>query len=386
MGFPPVCCSLFFIHRFFCMLRRFFQGDWILLSAVYLLLGIGLLTIYSLSDGFPHQNIFARQSVFAVLGTLALISFPFFDYRHLSKLSTPLYFLMAGVLAGVLFFGSTIRGTSGWIQLFGFQFQPVEFSKIVLIIFLASFISQKRSELGDFVRLVASLFLTSVLVFLVLKQPDLGSALVLVGIWFSMVAVSGIRKRHLAFLGVIFSLTVCTGWFFLAPYQKERIFTFLHPESDRQGSGYNVFQSLVAVGSGGLSGKGLGHGSQSQFQFLPERHTDFIYAVVSEELGFIGAGLVLFLFGVLFFRVIGAALSAPDNFGYLLGMGVVAMLFIQVAINIGMNVGVLPVTGIPLPLVSYGGSSLLSVFFGIAIVQNVASRRKEHKSYEWSGC
>lgn len=366
------------------MFRRFLQGDWIVLLAVYLLLGVGLLTIFSLSGGFPHQNIFVRQSLFAVIGTLALVSFPLFDYRHLSKLSTPLYFLMVGVLLFVLVFGSTIRGTSGWIQVAGFQFQPVELSKIVLIIFLASFISKKRSELGDFVRLFASLVLTSLLIFLVLKQPDLGSALVLAGIWFSMVIVSGIRKRHLALLAVFFVAAVSVGWFFLAPYQQERILTFLHPDRDRQGSGYNVFQSLVAVGSGGMSGKGLGHGSQSQFQFLPERHTDFIFAVVSEELGFIGAGLVLFLFGVMLSRVVGAALSARDNFGYLLGMGIASMIFIQVVVNIGMNVGVLPVTGIPLPLVSYGGSSLLSVFLGIAIVQNIVSRRKEHESYEWS--
>jgi rod shape determining protein RodA len=366
------------------MLRRFFQGDWILLSAAYLLLGVGLLTIYSLSNGFSHQNIFLRQSVFAVIGTLVLVSFPLFDYRHLSKLSTLLYFLTVGILVAVLFFGNTIRGTAGWVQFFGFQFQPVEFSKIVLIIFLGSFISQKRSELGDFVRLFVSFILTSLLIFLVLKQPDLGSALVLAGIWFGMVVVSGIRKRHIVILGVFFLGVAVTGWFFLMPYQKDRISTFLHPEQDRQGSGYNVLQSLVAVGSGGISGKGLGHGSQSQFQFLPERHTDFIYAVVSEELGFIGAALVLFLFGVFLWRAVGAALSSEDNFGYLLGMGFACMIFIQATVNIGMNIGVLPVTGIPLPLVSYGGSSLLSVFLGIAIIQNIVSRRKEYASHEWS--
>ena len=367
------------------MFRRFFQGDWVLLSAAYLLLGVGLLTIYSLSGGFPQQNIFVRQMVFAALGTVFLISFPLFDYRHLSRLSTPLYFLTMGVLAFVLVFGSTIRGTSGWIQFMGFQFQPVEFSKIVLIIFLASFISQKRSELGDFVRLFASFVLTSILIVFVLKQPDLGSALVLAGIWFFMVLVSGIRKQHLVILGTFFSAVILASWFFLAPYQKDRISTFLHPDQDRQGSGYNVFQALVAVGSGGLSGKGLGHGSQSQFQFLPERHTDFIYAVVSEELGFVGAALVLFLFGVILFRMVGAALLAQDNFGYLLAMGIASMVFIQAVVNIGMNIGVLPVTGIPLPFLSYGGSSLLSVFLGIAIVQNIVARRREYESHEWLG-
>lgn len=284
----------------------------------------------------------------------------------------------------MLIFGSTIRGTSGWLQFFGFQFQPVEFSKIVLIIFLASFISQKRSELGDFVRLFASFVLTSILVFLVLRQPDLGSALVLAGIWFLWWLFLGYGVNTFFCWGHSLQLSYRSVGF-LGTISKGSDLDLSASDQDRQGSGYNVFQALVAVGSGGIGGKGLGHGSQSQFQFLPERHTDFIYAVVSEELGFIGAALVLFLFGVLLFRVVRAALLARDNFGFLLGMGIASMIFIQTAVNIGMNIGVLPVTGIPLPLLSYGGSSLLSIFIGMAIVQNIVSRRREHESHEWSG-
>lgn len=367
------------------MLRRFFQGDWILFSAAYLLVGMGLLSLFSLSNGTDASTVFVRQAVFVVLGTVLLFLFPAFDYRHLSRLSTPLYFLMAGILLFVLLFGSTIRGTSGWIHIGGFQFQPVEFSKIVLIVFLASFISKKRSELGDFVRLAASFVLTALFVFLVLKQPDLGSSLVLAGIWGGMVVVSGIRKRYFFLLLAVFSVVVSLGWFFLAPYQRDRILTFLHPDLDPRGSGYNVLQSLVAVGSGGISGKGLGHGSQAQSNFLPERHTDFIFAVIAEELGFVGVAIALSLFGILLWRITAVARLSCDNFGYLVCVGISLMLCIQIVVNIGMNIGLLPVTGIPLPLVSYGGSSLLSVFFGLALVQNIFSRRQENTSYEWMG-
>lgn len=367
------------------MFRRFLQGDWILFATVYLLIGIGLLVLFGLSNGADTSGVFLRQLLFASLGTVLLLFFPAFDYRHLGRLSTPLYFLATGVLLFVLIFGSTIRGTSGWIQVAGFQFQPVEFSKIVLIIFLASFISQKRSELGDFVRLVASFVLTAILVFLVLKQPDLGSALVLAGIWCGMIIVSGIRKRHLILLGGVFALAVTMGWFLLAPYQKDRILTFLHPDLDPKGSGYNVLQSLVAVGSGGMNGKGLGHGSQAQSNFLPEKHTDFIFAVISEEMGLVGASVVLILFGVLLWRMTSIASLARDNFGYLIGVGMCVMFCIQIGVNVGMNIGLLPVTGIPLPLVSYGGSSLLSIFLGISILQNIASHRQDAVSYEWTG-
>ncbi len=366
------------------MFRRLFQGDWILFSTVCLLLSIGLIILYSISSSFENQNVFIRQAVFTSIGMGIIFSFPLFEYRHLARFSTPVYFLMIVLLLGVLAWGSTIRGISGWIQIGGFQFQPVEISKIVLVIFLSSFIAEKRSELGDFVRLVASLVLSSLLIVLVLKQPDLGSALVLAGIWFGMVVVSGIKKRHLLFLGVLFSLVVSVGWFLLVPYQKERIFTFLSPERDPRGSGYNVIQALVAVGSGGVTGKGIGNGSQSQLHFLPERHTDFIYAVIAEELGMIGGLLVLALFGVMLWRMTRIALLARDNFGYLFGMGMTFMIFIQVVVNVGMNIGVLPVTGIPLPFLSYGGSSLLSACLGIAILQNIASKKRDPESFEWS--
>ncbi len=367
------------------MFARLFRGDWSLAAVTLLLSGMGILILFGLSGDIHISRVFFRQLVFTGIGTIILLSFPAFDYRHLSKLATPLYLSTIAVLFLVLLFGNSIRGTSGWIQIAGFQFQPVEFAKIALIIFLASFISKKRSELGDFVRLSVSFFLSAVLIFLVLKQPDLGSALVLAAIWCGMVVVSGIRKRHLALLLSVAVVISVGGWMLLAPYQKDRILTFLHPDLDPRGSGYNVLQSLVAVGSGGFFGKGIGHGSQAQSNFLPERHTDFIFAVIAEELGFLGVFLTLSLFGFLFWRVTVIARLAPDNFGYLVCVGFLVMMFVQTFVNVGMNMGISPVTGIPLPLVSYGGSSIVSIFIGVSVLQNIFSRRREGASYEWIG-
>lgn len=366
------------------MWRRFLSGDWILLSATALLLGVSLVMLYSVSSSFGSSAIFVRQTIFVGLGLLALFSFPFFDYRHIARFSTPIYFVMIGVLLVVLFFGATIRGTSGWIQVGGFQVQPVEFTKIVLALFLASFISKKRTELGDFVRLLTSFVLTAILIILVLRQPDLGSALVLAGMWMGMVVIAGMRKSHMTLLFGTCIAVAFVGWLFLAPYQKDRILNVVHPENDPKGSGYNVIQSLVAIGSGGITGKGVGHGSQSQSNFLPERHTDFIYAVTVEELGLVGGVLTLFLYAVLLWRATRIASLSNDNFGYLLALGIGCMFLIQIVVNIGMNVGLLPVTGIPLPFVSYGGSSLLSCCIGVALLENIFLQRRDDMAlYEW---
>jgi rod shape determining protein RodA len=230
--------------------------------------------------------------------------------------------------------------------------------------------------LGEWTRVVASLVLSAVVIFLVLRQPDLGSSLVLAAIWAGMISVSGLRLKHFLVLGALGSLLVAGSWFTLAPYQKDRLETFLHPESDPQGSGYNVLQAMVAVGSGGIMGKGIGHGSQSQLSFLPEKHTDFIYAVIAEELGLFGAFFILLLYLGLLYRIKQIGARAGDNFGYLLSVGVLIMLFAQMFVNLGMCVGLLPVTGLPAPLLSYGGSSLVSVSFSLGLLLSVYQRRR----------
>ncbi|MCX6765648.1 MAG: rod shape-determining protein RodA [Candidatus Moranbacteria bacterium] len=361
------------------MLNKLLKFDWILLISVLLLLGIGLLSLYSISATGQSNgglNVFVRQCVFSALGAAVMLFFAFSDYHYLKSYSTAIYFAMLFLLAAVLFLGSTVRGTVGWIGLGPFHIQPVEIAKLSLIIFLASFISQKKMELGETGRLIASLILTAAMIFLVLRQPDLGSAMVLAGIWLGMILISGISKRTLVILILAGAILASSGWIYLGDYQKARVISLVSPESDPRGSGYNVIQSMVAVGSGGLIGKGIGHGSQSQLNFLPEKHTDFIFAVVSEELGLFGSWLVIFLFLVAFYRIKRIASRAPDNFGYLLASGILIMYFIQVLVNIGMNIGIIPVTGIPLPFLSYGGSFLLTAFAALGILLGISGRRE----------
>ena len=300
----------------------------------------------------------------------------FSDYRHIEKYSTALYFITLTVLVGVLILGTTIHGTVGWISFGLFYVQPVEIAKVTLIIFLASFISKKKSELGEWTRVVASLILSAVFIFLVLKQPDLGSGLVLAVIWGGMILASGLRIKHFMVLFILGGILTSGGWFMLEGYQKNRINNFIHPESDPRGSGYNVLQAIVAVGSGGLTGKGIGHGSQSQLNFLPEKHTDFIFAVIAEELGLTGAFFVIALYAVLLYRIKCIGDAAGDNFGYLVAVGVLVMFFVQIAVNVGMNVGLFPVTGLPAPFLSYGGSSLFSAFFSLGLLLSSYQRRK----------
>lgn len=358
-------------------LSHLFRVDTVLVSATLLLTSIGLLALYSFSETVSGNIFFGKQLVIGVIGVGLMLFVGTLDYRHFARMSTPLYFIAVAVLSSVLFFGSEIRGTVGWLALGGFQIQPVEFVKLILIIFLASFISKKRSELGEWTRLIASLFLSALLILLVLQQPDLGSSLVLAFIWLSMILVSGIRWRHVFVLGILGCSLVGMSWFFLADYQKARLETFLNPELDPRGSGYNVLQSMVAVGSGGLSGKGIGHGSQSQLNFLPEKHTDFIFAAISEELGLVGGGLIIFLYGLLLYRIARIAQMARDNTGYLIGVGILALFFIHILINLGMNMGFLPVTGLPAPFLSYGGSALLAFFLALGILLSIYRFREE---------
>lgn len=353
--------------------------DWVLLTATLLLLSTGVLSLYSFSETVAGNIYFGKQLLFVGVSVGLLLFVAALDYRHLARMSTLLYFLALGVLLLVLLIGEPVRGTVGWLSFFGFQIQPVEFSKLILIIFLARFISKKRSELGEWTRLIASLFLSALLILMVLKQPDLGSSLVLIFIWGSMVLVSGIRWKHLVVLSLLGSLLLFVGWVLLADYQKARLETFLNPELDPKGSGYNVLQSMIAVGSGGLWGKGIGHGSQSQLNFLPEKHTDFIYAVIVEELGFFGGVLIVFLYGLLLYRIEKIAQLARDNTGYLIAIGIFAYFFIHIVINLGMNLGLLPVTGLPAPFLSYGGSSLLTSFLALGLLLSIYRFRGEER-------
>ena len=362
------------------MINKLLKIDWILLLSTLLLLGIGSAVLYSISMGIPSEgglSVFWRQIIFIIIGIACMLFFAFFNYQSLKSKSTLIYFLTLIVLAMVLFLGLTIRGTAGWIGIGSFHVQPVEIAKLSLIIFLASFISQKKMELGETGRLVASLILCGFMILLVIRQPDFGSAMVLVGIWIGMTIVSGVSAKRI-FIIILFGITVAfLSWFQLQTYQKNRIFGLVKSGVvDPQGSGYNVIQSMISVGSGGLIGKGIGHGSQSQLNFLPEKHTEFIFASIAEELGLLGSFFVIGLYFLIFYRMRIIALSAPDNFGYLIVVGIMIMFFIQIFENIGMNIGIMPVTGIPLPLLSYGGSSLITVLISIGILININSKKE----------
>ncbi len=360
------------------MLRKLFDFDLLLFFAVILLVVFGTVALWSV---FLHVDIFnntilVRHTVYAIIGVVLFTLFGLIDYKIFKSYSTFLYFFSVSLLVVTLIFGTNLRGTSGWLNL-GFAYvQPVEIVKIFMIIFLAHFISKKRGELGEIATIVISFGMVSVIGFLILRQPDFGSALVVFGIWFFMIFVSGIKKRYLlsfVFLGAIFAVI---AWSLFAPYQKARITNFLHPELDPQGTGYNVIQSIIAVGNGGAIGQGFGQGSQSQLNFLPEKHTDFIFATIAESVGFVGVIILFGLFAIIFTRFYFIAKDSKDSFGYFLVVGVMSLFFIHFTVNIGMNIGVMPVTGIPLPLVSYGGSALLSTMIACGFVMSVYLRRE----------
>lgn len=322
-------------------------------------------------------NLFLRQAIFALLGLAGMFALAFYDYRNLRRATPWIYLFVVSTLLAVWWVAPVIRGSARWIDLGFFRFQPAEFAKLAMVIITAKVLDQQGEKIRNFRYVLLSLAYVVVPVALVLIEPDLGSALVIFFTWLGMLTFSKINKKHLVSLFVCLLILAVLAWFtFLHDYQKQRIYSFVSPTADPQGQGYNVLQSIIAVGSGGYFGRGLGRGLQSQLKFLPERQTDFIFASTAEELGFIGSMLVLGLFFLIFWRLIKTMSSARDNFGAYLSLGMFFMLLIQVLINIGMNLGVLPVTGIPLPLVSYGGSSLLTTFLALGIVQSIVARQK----------
>ncbi len=365
-------------------MKFYFLGklDTTLFIATIVLILLGLITIFSTSYssvGTDFLN-FKKQFIFSIIGVVLMISISFFDYRALKNYTGLFYIAACFILVAVLFFGISIRGTTGWFNLGLFNFQPSEFVKIIAIIVMAKYLSKTASYLDDFKKVVISGIYISLPIILILLQPDFGSALVLSFIWLSLLFVSGINKKYIALI-LFFGLVLFAGsWSYaLKDYQKDRIITFVNPQSDPLGYGYNVIQSTVAVGSGNIWGKGLGHGSQSQLNFLPEKHTDFIFAVIAEEMGFIGIIFLLGLFGIIFHRIFKIASETQDNFGKLIVLGASFMIMFHMVVNIGMNMGIMPVTGIPLPFISYGGSSLISFLIMIGMVQSVYAKGKGYK-------
>ena len=348
--------------------------DWALIICAFLLVGIGLLSLYSSSLGRGNFLNFKKQLIFFALSIFLLFFLSFFDWRILKEdpyLILIFYFLGLFSLIGLYFFPHEIRGVKTWYKLGPISIDPIEFMKIILIVLLAKYFSKRHVEIYRLTHIFISgfyVFLPAVLIFF---QPNLGSALILILLWLGILIVSGIKVRHFFLLCLAGILFFIFSWIFLLKdYQKARIVSFLIPY-DPLGVSWNQNQAKIAIGSGNIFGQGFGRGSQTQYGFLPEPQTDFIFAAIAEEFGLVGGGFLLFLFGVLLWRIMKIALSAENNFSRLFATGFAIYLISQVFINVGMNLGLLPIIGISLPLVSYGGSSLIATFIGLGILESI---------------
>src|SRR3989344_2780437 len=351
--------------------------DWPLAMSAAALILIGLLSLASLSSSseFPF---FSRQLIWAFAGVAAFIGVALFDYRILKNyggLILLAFAVLTLILGGLFIAGTKVRGVVSWFHFGSFAIEPGEFMKIMLIVLLAKFFSRRHVEIYRLRHLVISGIYTAIPGLLILIQPDLGTAIILAGIWTGIVLFSGISWKHLLAFFVLGAALSVFAWFFvLAPYQQDRITSFVNPWKDPRRSGYNAIQSMIAVGSGGLLGKGVGYGSQSHLNFLPEPSTDFIFAAYAEEWGFVGVIFLLGIYGVIFWRLFRIGVRAGDNFARLVIWGIATTIFLHLIIHIGMNTGVLPITGITLPFVSYGGSSLVSMMILLGLAERISIR------------
>lgn len=350
--------------------------DWVLVAVSIALVVFGLVTIYSASLRSGDFSNLYKQIGFSVLSLILMFSISFIDNRTIREnpaIVLSLYFFCVLALIGVFFFAPEIRGIRSWYRIGGFSFDPIEPTKIILILILAKYFSKRHVELYKVRHIVLSGIYALIPAVLIFMQPEFGSVIILGAIWIGILLVSGIRIRDFLLLCLVFAIIFSLSWtFILKDYQKNRIFNFVAPSaSDPLGEGWSQSQAKISIGSGGLLGKGIGQGSQTQYGFLPEPQTDFVFSVIGEETGFVGTALLLSLFGVLFWRILKIAFDANSNFSRLFATGLAFSIFFQMVINVGMNLGLLPVIGIPLPLVSYGGSNLLFTFIALGILQNM---------------
>ncbi len=343
--------------------------DWVLLVATLPLLAFGWLTMNS----FTTENYFAlRQLIWIGVGLSAFFLCARLDWRFLKRpwVLFGLY-VLANALLLLLFVGSHIKGAQSWFLLGSIAVEPSDFTNLLVIILLAKYFSRRHVEIANVRHIIVSGIYALIPFTLILLQPNFGSAIVIMCIWFGMVLVSGISKKHLlAVLGTGIVAFLLLWLFVFKPYQKNRILNFVDPMRDVRGSGYNAFQSQIAVGSGELWGKGVGHGTQSRLKFLPEFQTDFIFAAFAEEWGFVGVTIIFLCFGVILWRIVHIASLGATNFEMLFGMGLAIFFVSHFLINVGMNIGLLPVTGITVPFMSYGGSHLLTEFIGLGILMS----------------
>ncbi len=362
--------------------RRLIENfDW---SIIWVLMGIicvGLLSIYSALynqiQAHPTHNLFIRQLVWLCAGFTLMFCSLLGDYQQLKRVSLWLYLLALFLLIAVLLIGKDVNGSKRWLELGGFQFQPSEFMKITIVIYLASyFSSQEASPYPNLKKLAPPLLFILIPVLVILAQPDLGTAITIMAISATIIFFVGIRWQYIISGVLLIVPLIYPVWeHVLKPYQKRRILILLRPDLDPLGAGYHIRQSKIAIGSGMLWGKGFLNGTQNKLHFLPEKHTDFIFSVWAEEWGFVGCFVLLTLFALLILLCLRVARRSKDRYGSLLVVGMTALVLWQVLINIGMVIGLLPVVGITLPFVSYGGSSLIALCLAIGLIENVSMRR-----------
>lgn len=351
--------------------------DWLLLGATLLLTLLGLVTMFTF-DG--DNAYFERQIAWIFIALVGLLLSIIPDYRFLRQGNTTFYLYLGTLflLVLVLFVGETVKGAQSRFDLVFFSLQPSDPAKLVLIAVLAKYFSKRHELIGDFRHILISGTYALLILVLVFVQPDFGSAIILFSIWFGMVLVAGISFRHLAVVGTIGAIVFMGLWNFgFQEYQKQRILTFLNPLADIQGTGYNAYQSTIAVGSGQLLGKGVGYGTQSKLQFLPEYETDFIFAAFAEEWGLVGVLFLFTLYGIVIWRLLYHAIRGATNFERLFAVGVAILFTSHFFVHIGMNIGLLPVTGTTVPFLSYGGSHLLTEFLGVGMVIAMARYTKQ---------
>lgn len=364
----------------FSIKNIFKNVDWVLFSSVLLISFAGLITMNSFTG---VSSYFSRQIIWIAVSTVVFFIASGVDWSFMknSRVIVILFFISTFLLFLLFALGSVFKGAKSWFDLGAFSFQPVDVVKLVVILLLSKYFSRRHVEIANVRHILVSGFYVFVVFLLVLLQPDFGSAIIIFAVWFGMVLVSGISKKHLLAVFLIGSLVFGGLWMFaFKPYQKARIMTFLNPLTDIRGSGYNAYQSMIATGSGQVFGKGIGYGTQSKLQFLPEYQTDFIFAAFAEEWGFFGVTLLIILYGMVIWRILKISSKGGSNFEMLFGLGLVILFSVHAIIHIGMNIGLLPVTGNTLPFMSYGGSHLLSEFLGLGMLMGMRKNsRSVHK-------
>ncbi len=352
------------------------QFDWVLVGIVVVLILFGVTMIFSANQNQEDlKDLWWTQLTRAGIGLVLLLLVAAFDYRYYVNLHRFFYIIMMALLGTLFIAAELTAGTLRWLDFRLFPVQPSEIAKIIIIITTAKILADRDGQMNKFTNLIFSLLLILPPMVLIYLQPDLGTTVIIFVVWFVMALMGGVHLFHVSLLGIAAIPASFLVWFTMADYQRERVLLFLDPQADPDAY-YNIEQALISIGSGGFLGKGFSIGTQNQLHFLRVRHTDFIFSVIGEELGLLGASILFLIILILIWRVMRAADLANDPFGRLICIGIATLIFFQSFVNLGVNLGLLPVTGTPLPFISYGGSSLIAFLLAIGLVQSVVMRRK----------